>query len=1844
MEAKMEAAEREDKLLTDMLDIIRFTEEVSAKLHRVADEAKIYQVVKDEFAQSDRYLAVILLLADEGESLRLAAISMPPSRLEVLEKASGLQAKEYRIKLSTSGIFNQVVKEGKTAHANISDTISEFLPRPIAYMISKTMGYEKQSCIMTPLYKHGRVIGVLGMSCTDLCQYFTHSVENLALHISTALEFAHQSTQRNRAVQALKRYHDHLGELVEERTAELKTVNEKLLEEIAERKQAEEALRESEERYRWLADNVKDVIWLMDLELNFLWFSPSCERLRGYTIEEMKAMPLDKHVTPESFQRAWDMYVKCMDDEKQGNLDPNRFYGGEFEFFRKDGSTFWADCKMSFMRDENGKATAMLFEGSDITERKRAEEALRKIEQEKSAILNSTLELMVYQDAEHRILWANKAAAESVALSIEQLAGRRCYEVWHRRDKPCVGCPVAKACETDKPQRAEMTTPDGRVWLVRGYPVRDANDNVVGAVEVALDITERKRMEEVLRESEEKYRMLVEDAPVGIFNTDLKGKVTYVNRKAREVSGYSWEELVGKNGFKLGVFSKEALILLAKRLRERLMGKPPLTLDIQFKCKDGHWIWVSLEARFLQEQGKPVGLQVIIREITERKKAVEALKESEERFRSIVENSQAGIMILDDAYLFTYVNGELCRMSGYSPKEVIGQDFRQFLDEESRQLVADRYVRRQKGEKVPPRYEFNFVRKDGQKRRVEISSAVIKDSAGKVKTVAQLLDITERKRAEEALRESEEKYKELAGSITDLFFAFDKDLRYTYWNKASEELTGIPAKDALGKHLYDIFPDSEMTKSAERAYLKALKTQKVQSLVNEFRIGDKDYFFEISAYPSKDGLSVFAKDITERKAKENDYHNILQTTTDGFWILDSKGHFLDVNDAYCALTGYSREELLKMSIPDIEAMEKPEETNRRILKIIKTGHARFETRHRCKDGRIVSVEISTTYEGIGDGRFFVFARDVTERKRAEQALADEATRRRILIDQSLDGIVVLDVEARVVEANQCFAEMLGYTLEEVRKLHTWDWDKNFPPEKLLEMGRAVDEKGLHLETKHHRKDGSVIDVDISINGTVVAGQKLIFCVCRDVTARKRMGEALQSEKNKLQSLIDSMEDGLTIQDKDYNIIFQNGPTRIASGGDHVGEKCYRAYVGQEKVCNGCPVEKAFKDGKSHTVERRRVVPSGEVTFWENTASPIRDARGEIVACLEVTRSITERKQAEQALADEATRRRILVDQSRDGIVVLDENGKVYETNKRFAEMLGYSPEEVTRLHVWDWEAVAPRERVLEMLQTVDEAGDHFETCHRRKDGTLYDVEISTNGAVVAGQKLVFCVCRDITERKQSEERLRLLSSVTQQVSDATLVTDLNFNITYVNKAAQDLFGYSAEEMRGKHMDFFNVKIPYKSLKQEVVRRITSAGLWVGTLEKTRKDGSTFLSECHISPLYDNEGKISSYVDVLRDVTELRRGEEALRESQKFSSSLLESSPIPINVVNLDTSVRYANPAFEKLTGFTLAEIAGSKAPHPWWPEGKKKLIVAALRDAVEHGGRRSGNEHNFRKKNGERFWVTIESAPVIHEGKPVYLIISLLDITERKQAEEKEKQLQRELYLAQRLASVGELAAGVAHEINNPLTGVLGFSQRLMRKSKDEGFKRDLEIINTEARRAADVVQNLLTFARRRQPKKEQANINDIAQRTLELRTYAMQTSNIEVTTALAPSLPKIMVDFPQIQEVFLNIILNAEQAMSEANGRGRLVIKTRRLKDYVRVSFADDGPGIPPKNLDKIFDPFFTTRADRGGTGLGLSACHGIVTEHGGRIYARSKPGEGATFIVELPLSPSETTLTHRV
>ena len=235
-----------------------------------------------------------------------------------------------------------------------------------------------------------------------------------------------------------------------------------------------------------------------------------------------------------------------------------------------------------------------------------------------------------------------------------------------------------------------------------------------------------------------------------------------------------------------------------------------------------------------------------------------------------------------------------------------------------------------------------------------------------------------------------------------------------------------------------------------------------------------------------------------------------------------------------------------------------------------------------------------------------------------------------------------------------------------------------------------------------------------------------------------------------------------------------------------------------------------------------------------------------------------------------------------------------------------------------------------------------------------------------------------------------------------------------------------------------------------------------------------------------------------------------------------------------------------------------------------------------------------------------------------------------------EKLLQQQLIQSEKLSAIGELISGIAHELNNPLTGVMGYSQLLqLRKDLDDRAKDNLFKINNLALRCQKIVQNLLSFARKQKPERTLSDINEILEKTVELRSYELQVNNIEITRDLDRDLPKTIADAHQLQQVFLNVLTNAEQAMLEAHGKGCLTIRTRAdlQKERIVVEIIDDGPGIPETYLTKIFDPFFTTKDVGKGTGLGLSLSYGMIKEHGGNIYARSRLGEGSTFVIELPI-----------
>ena len=368
----------------------------------------------------------------------------------------------------------------------------------------------------------------------------------------------------------------------------------------------------------------------------------------------------------------------------------------------------------------------------------------------------------------------------------------------------------------------------------------------------------------------------------------------------------------------------------------------------------------------------------------------------------------------------------------------------------------------------------------------------------------------------------------------------------------------------------------------------------------------------------------------------------------------------------------------------------------------------------------------------------------------------------------------------------------------------------------------------------------------------------------------------------------------------------------------------------------------------------------------------------------------------------------------------------------------------------------------------------------------------------------------------------------------------------------------------------------------------------------------------------------------KELAERKRAEEALRETRDYLENLLSYANAPIVVWDPGSKITQFNHAFERLTGYLSDEVTGQPLSL-LLPEASREKSLNQV-ELTFSGGRLKSVEMPIRRKNGDIRIVLWNSANIYaKDGKTLLATIAHgQDVTGRKRAEEalrKSEQLRAD---AEKLAAVGRLAAGVAHEINNPLTGVLTFAHLLREKEDlDEQDKQDLDLIIHETTRASEIVRGLLEFARESPPVKEPLDVNEVIRRTIQLLGNRKAFQQITVDEDLKEPLPNVDGDVNQLQQVLLNLLLNACEAMS---GGGALTISTLAEEGKVLVRVSDTGCGIKKEHLEQIFEPFFSTKPVGKGTGLGLSVSYGIVRQHGGTLEVDSKEGSGTTFTVVLP------------
>lgn len=502
------------------------------------------------------------------------------------------------------------------------------------------------------------------------------------------------------------------------------------------------------------------------------------------------------------------------------------------------------------------------------------------------------------------------------------------------------------------------------------------------------------------------------------------------------------------------------------------------------------------------------------------------------------------------------------------------------------------------------------------------------------------------------------------------------------------------------------------------------------------------------------------------------------------------------------------------------------------------------------------------------------------------------------------------------------------------------------------------------------------------------------------------------------------------------------------------------------------------------------------------------------------------------------------------------------------------------------------------------------------------------------------VVEDISKSKKLEEELKdseiRFRHIVEQANDGILVVGEENRIELANKTAAQITGYSLETLAG--LNFYDL---FDEKNQVFIKKMLENGKVHGELrvctelEFINARGESKEAEICFTAVKDRQGAQKTYV-YLRDISANKRIENELRKANDFLRNLIENSVDGIIAADMKGKIIIFNKSAEKLLGYKAEEAINNVHITQLYPPGVAKEIMRRLRSADYGGvGRLETSQFTLISKTGEEIPINISAAIIYENGKEIASFGIFTDLREKIKMERQLQETQLQLLQSEKMASLGKLAAGVAHEINNPLGGILIFSKMLLEElPADDPRVEDLERICQEATRCKEIVKGLLEFARQTSYKMEPTDLNRALQQGISLLENQALFHNIRIIKDLEPNLPLIMANASQLNQVFMNIILNAAEAMQ---GQGTLTVRTQLGpgKDTVLIEFTDTGCGIKEEHLTHIFDPFFTTKEVGKGTGLGLAMSYGIVEKHHGRIWVKSKEGEGATFFIELPIRP---------
>ncbi len=1031
------------------------------------------------------------------------------------------------------------------------------------------------------------------------------------------------------------------------------------------------------------------------------------------------------------------------------------------------------------------------------------------------------------------------------------------------------------------------------------------------------------------------------------------------------------------------------------------------------------------------------------------------------------------------------------------------------------------------------------------------------------------------------------------------------------------------------------------------------------------------------------------QEIAERKQaeeavrdSERRYHRLVETLQEGIWTIDTDARTTFVNERMAEILGYHTDEMLGQ--PLFSFMDDQNvEHSKHLLERRRTGVAeQHDFTLTRKDGSRLEALIQTAPLLDENGSFvgaIAGVVDITQRKRNEE----ELRKFRAISDQAVYGAAISDLEGNLTYVNAKFAEMHGgrpedYVGRSLSVFHDAEQTSgvNALNERLREEGSFVGE-----EVWHCRRDGTVFPCLMSASVVTDDGGAPMFlsATAIDITERMRAEAELRTAHDRLEAIwgtaslvdanlkeisdhilatvtrmtdsqfgfygiMDEDESVMTIRSwsgdamRDCTIVDKPGRIRI-SEADVWGEAIRRRepfilndYRAPHAARKGLPeghvplksllVVPHFVDGRITTVA---AVANREADYTQDDVS-------QIAALLNGTQAIVDKTEAQEKLREGQRRFRALVESAPIAIYETDAQGRCVYVNENWRKLTGLTLEEALGdgwrkgLHTDD------RARVLQMwhehAQDQEPWDMEFRCCTPDQETAwvvgrvvaLRDTNDRVTGYLGANA--------DITRRKRAEEALReseeRFRSLFENAPLGYQSLDANGDFMEVNETWCKVLGYPKEEVIGRSFSEF-IHPDFHEYFKKNFPRFKSVGYILGVeFEMTKKDGSEIIVAFDGKIAHEDDGSFRRTHCVLQDITERKRAEE---ERSRLMSAI-EQAAETVVITDAKGSIQYANPAFERVTGYSREEWFG-RNPRLLKSGAQDGAFYEAMWDTLARGDTWKGRLVN-KRKDGTLFEEDAVISPVRDStGKIVNYVAVKRDVTE-------EVRLTEQLHQAQKMEAVGQLASGVAHDISNLVTVILNCTDRLGAGETTRDVQAAASVIEQAAQAARDVTRSLLTFGRVLPPEKQRVDLGGVVEQTVRmLRRMLPATIDLSVENPVGGPV-WVNADWTQLQQVVLNLAINARDAMP-AGGTLRISVTRGEEAGAARLAVADTGIGMSPEIRSRVFEPFFTTKTREQGTGLGLSVLHGIVKTHGGDVSVESAPGKGSTFIITLPFIEPE-------